>query len=116
MDNAPAMREVKRLRHFSNQTDSTTGSEFARLFQRFALDILHDDVGRAGFRILAKIENRYDAGVRKASGSFGLAQETFPVFALRLGRLSGEGDALDGNNAIDGRIAGAIDNPHSAAA
>jgi hypothetical protein len=69
-----------------------------------------------GFGFFAKIENRYDAGVRKASGGFGLAQETFLVFALGFERLSGKGDALDGNDAIDGRIAGAIDNSHGAPA
>src|SRR4029077_5387746 len=81
------------------------------LLQTLALDQLHRDIRSSGF--LPHVIDGYDIGMLQTSGGLGFTVEARQQVGI-VGHSGGDG--LEGYKAIDDRVAGAIDNPHPAAA
>ena len=82
------------------------------VFEGFAFDEFHDDVGALG--VDAVVEDGDDVGVLEAGGGHGLAPGLLDEFAVILGDL--HADAFDGDGAIEVVVDGAVDVAKTAAA
>jgi hypothetical protein len=81
------------------------------VFQRRAVQKLHDDEGAAAF--FADVVDRADVGVIQSRGGFGFAAK-----ALESGTVLGEifRKKFEGNKAAETRVFSLVDNAHASAA
>jgi hypothetical protein len=86
---------------------------FEELREGSAIDEGHDDEG--GAVVLADVEDGADVGVEDASGGPGLALEAMDALGALLGRAVEEGD-LEGDDAVEVGVVGAVDGAHAAGA
>ena len=83
-----------------------------------ALDVFHDDVGKApSLAVGVRVEDGDDRGMGESAGRLCLAQEPLAVLALLVGRQTGwQQERFESHTAAHVRIAGQVDDAHRAAA
>ena len=112
MDDTTTVRANERRRDLRADCDHIVGRERSRghpIRQGLTLDVLHHDV-RVRPR-LSNLVDRADTWMVQRGGSARLSEQ-LPGAA----RIAGRADELECHGSIEARVAGKIDNPHSAAA
>ena len=117
MDHAALVRIVEPATHLGHDFDfvlEPLGSAFLHhLREADAVEQLHDDIGDTYVLELAKIEDRYDVGMLELRHRL-----RFPVEPAAHLLFDDEvlGHHLDGDEAVENRIAGFVDGAHGPAA
>ena len=114
MDDARAMRRVEGRRDLDRDLERLLERQRALcepVRQRLAVEVLHDEIRRAG--LFADVVQRADVGMIELRDRAGFAVE--PLAELRIGgeRLR---EDLDGDRAIEPRVARLVDLAHPAGA